>query len=242
MGGATGRQIGRIPSRGMRDPLRAGERLLSQRRACQRRRCKRDEHHRRALGTLTLSPDRRSGTRLEQPPAFDSAKPATERDPATGFGAAHPAHEMANLPTGPPLAPAQEQRPADRTGAEVTAAHDASRDDRANRAAVPTPVAPNHDHQKSWRGASAPRATQLPLADAVSGQAEGTARRSRCCPAARTATAPDPLERRRAFRPKLDVNVRMNNMGSAQGLAQHLQSTTRRYQAPRHPFCQAATC
>lgn len=225
----------------MRDPFRAGERLLSQRRACQRGRCKRDEHHRRSLCASTLSPDRGSGTRLEQPPAFDGAKPALERDPAPSFGAAHPAHQIANLPAGPPLAPAQEQRPADRTGAEVTAAHDASRDDRAHSAAVPTPVAPNRDHQKPWRGASVPRATQLPLADAVPDQAESTASRSRCCPAARTATGPDPLDRRNAFRPKLDVNIRMNNMGSAQGLAQHLQSTTRRYQAPRHLFCQAAT-
>lgn len=221
----------------MREPLRPGERLLSQRRACQRGRSKGDEHHRRALGAATVSPDRGNGTRLEQPAVLDGAKPTTNRDPATGFGAAHPAHEMANLPTGSPLAPVQEQRPPDRASAKVTAANDASRNDRAHRAAVPTPVAANCDHQKPRWATSVPRATHLALADAVPDQAEVSASRSRCCSAAGTATGPDLLDRRSTFCPKLDVNIRMNNMGSAQGLAQHLQSTTRRYQAPRHLFC-----
>lgn len=154
---------------------------------------------------------------------LDRIEPTTGSDPSAGFRAALASDTIANNAAAQALVSEQEQGPPDRPSAEMPARDDAARNDGADGAAMPAPVTADGDHQELGRCARLAWASELALPDPMPHQAQWASDRPRSCPAPRALSGPSDIRRWRGRAPKLDVNLRMNDMNSALGLSQNFQ-------------------
>ena len=157
------------------------------------------------------------------PPPAQGDPPSTTSGADAAEAVANPANEL----TAPKLS---EGKP-DRTGAKVPPGGDTRRHDRDHRTTRQATEAPDAHHDEPSGLVHRETSSNLPVAKTVPDDLQTPARRASAAPAPRASRRANPIRRRHPLRPKLDLDIRMNDMTPARASRHLLQSTTRRWHA-----------
>jgi len=161
--------------------------------------------------------------------------PAAQRDPSA-LGRPNAADVFANLSSRRAVRQPGDCEP-HRSRAEVPPRCDAPRQHRDHRP-TNTAAEPPHAHHDEPRGpACTQRAAHLTLTHSVAHDVQACSQRPRRHPASRALRGAYPRRRRRRLHPKLDVEIRMNDMTGAPSFQQDNSGARRGAATPRHLFC-----
>jgi hypothetical protein len=155
----------------------------------------------------------------QQRSASNGFSPSSQSDPRTGVRRADTPDAVTNPTSGLTTSKAREGE-TDGPSPEVPSSHDSRRHDRDHRVARQAAKPANlHDNERR-RLIRREVSSNLPLAYAVSDDFETPPRRTRPDLAPRALGRADPICRRHPRQPKLDLDIRMNDMTLALGTGQ----------------------
>lgn len=208
-----------FPSRRLRESHRSREHLLLDRCPSERRVGIGREDRRRACCSDHRRRDRNRHQPREQRPTPDGVAPAPKRAPAIILRrteAPEPAADLALT-----FRPAAQQQPEpDRPCPEVAPSGDAPRHHRDHGPTAEAPVATDFQNTNPSNAVGLERAAYLSVSQPVPDELDAPSEGPRSHRAPGTACWPHPLGRRQLLRPKLDLNLRMNDTTLARRFAQ----------------------
>jgi hypothetical protein len=152
------------------------------------------------------------------------------------LGSAQTAKAVADLPSRAAVSEERDGQP-QRAGAKVPSRGDTQGDDGDHRATCPAMVAPSSNGDARSGAVGIETAAQLTITQAVPNHLQAAAHRAATDAASWAAGWAYALDRRHLPQPKLDDDVRMNDMTNAQGLSQVAPEHGEALRTPRHLFC-----